>query len=170
MKISIIQITLGLLLVLSAILFSGLIESGYWQTKGIDGEYGVMSNGNPGANTAMRTWLLCYAGLGLAIQVASIVSLFLKARSSKAGLAMVLTILGGLVIVSLVVFMLWMEPDWSSYLKYMESVGSQVLMHHDPAWVVTQIIWKVVSFLVGLGVVGVAWLQLLRLKRLSAVG
>jgi hypothetical protein len=70
-----------------------------------------------------------------------------------------------LVLLSMIAYVLWLEPDWSPYLKYMESVGSQVLMHHDQAWVVTQIIWKVASLIVGLGVAGTGFMQWRRLRK-----
>jgi hypothetical protein len=165
LKTSVIQTVLGLLLVLSAMLFPGLVESGYhiWQGEGngfIYETFGLMKS-----NTPVRTWLWCYFGLGMAVLAAGIVSFFLKGRTSKAILSFVQLSLGILVLVSMIVYVLWVEPDWSPYLKYLESTGNQVLMHHDQAWLVTQIIWKVVSILVGLGVAGTGFMQWRRLRK-----
>jgi hypothetical protein len=165
LKISIIYTVLGVLVVLSVVLFSGMIESGYWYSQGNDGVYGVISNGNPGANTAMRNWILCYAGLGVAVLAAGIVSFFLKSRIYKVWLALVQTVLGGLVMVSLVVFMLWVEPNWASYTKVSDYTGNLIVMSHDSGWVIKQIIWKAAGILVGLGVAGTGFMQWRRLRK-----
>jgi hypothetical protein len=152
LKQSIIYTVLGFLLVLSAVLFSSLIEPGYWQTKGFDSAYRVISNANPGANTAMRNWLLFYTGLGLVVLAAGIAFFFLKTGISKTRLALIQTVLGGLVIVSLIVFVFWVEPDWLPYTKLSDHTGNLIVMSHDTAWVAGQIIWKVAVILLGLGV------------------
>jgi hypothetical protein len=165
MKTSIAQTALSLLLIGSAILFSGLIMGGYWHVQGTDGEFGVMVSGNPGRNTPMETWFWCYLGLGLAVLAAGITSFFLKARTSKSWLASVQVVLGGLVVISLVAYMVWVEPDWVPYTKLSDHTGNLVLMSNDATWVAQQIIWKAASILVGLGVVGLGLVQLRRFRR-----
>jgi hypothetical protein len=131
-----------------------MIEPGYWQTKGFDGVFWIISNINPGANTVMRNWLLFYAGLGLVVLAAGIASFFFKTDISKTRLALVQTVLGGLVIVSLIVFIFGVEPDWAPYSKLSDHTGNLVVMRHDPGWVATQIIWKTAVILLGLGILG----------------
>jgi hypothetical protein len=159
-KTSIVQTTLGLLIIVSAFLFSVLVEPGYWVARGIDSEFGVMVMGNPGRNTAMIDWMLSYAGLGLAVLAAGIISFFLRGRTSKSWLALVQVVFGGLVVISLVAYMIWVEPDWAPYTTLSHSTGNLVVMRHDSVWVVRQIVWKVASILVGLGVAGLGLIQM----------
>jgi hypothetical protein len=165
LKQSIIYTVLGSLFVLSAVIFSFLVEPGYWQTKGIDGSYWMLTLGNPSANTAMNTWTFSYAGLGLAVLAAGIVSFFLKTGISKTRLALGQTVLGGLVIVALIVFIFGVEPDWAPYTKLSDYTGNPVVMRHDPGWVAGQIIWKTAVILIGLGVAGTGFMQWRRLRK-----
>jgi len=164
MKMSIAQTALSLLLIGSAILFSGLIMGGYWHVQGTDGEFGILVSSNPGRNTPMETWLWFYFDLGLAVLSAGIVSFFLKTRTSKSWLVLVQVVLGGLVVISLVAYMVWVEPDWSSYTMLSEGTGNLVVMRHDATWVAQQITWKAASILVGLGVAGMGLMQLRRYR------
>lgn len=160
------QTALGVLLVVSAVLFSGLIEGGYWVTRGVDGGGGIISSmGNPGRNISMDTWLWFYLSLGLAVLAAGIISFFIKGIKSKSWLALVQAFLGGLVIISLVAYMVWVEPDWAPYTIVSESTGNLVVMRHDSTWVAQQITWKVASILVGLGVAGLGLVQMRRYRK-----
>ncbi len=165
MKTSVIQTALGLLLVSSAILFPGLVESGYYQWQGEGNGFIYDSFGLMASNTPVRTWLWCYFGLGLAVLAAGIASFFLKGRTPKEIISFIQLSLGMLALVLMIVYVLWVEPDWSPYLKYMESAGGQVLIHHDPAWVITQIVWKAASILLGLGVVGLSLADVFSLSK-----
>lgn len=166
MKIHFVQTALGVLLIVSAVLFSGLIEGGYWVTHGVDGGGGIISSmGNPGRNISMDTWLWFYLSLGLAVLAAGIISFFIKGIKSKSWLALVQVVLGGLVVVSLVAYMIWAEPGWMPYTKLLDSTGNMVVMRHDSTWVVQQIIWKVASILVGLGVAGLGLVQFRRYRK-----
>jgi len=164
LKTSIVQTALGVLLVVSAVLFSGLIMSGYWHVQGVDGDNTFMVSGLRLRNP-METWLWFYLSQGLAVLAAGIISLFLKTRMSKSWLALVQAVLGGLVMVSLLIFILWVEPDWAPYTIVSESTGNLVVMRHDSVWMAQQIVWKVASILVGLGVAGLGLAQFGRLRR-----
>ncbi len=113
----------------------------------------------------METWLWTYFSLGLAVLAAGITSFFLKARTSKSWLTLIQVVLGSLAVVSLMVYILWIEPDWTPYTRLSDGTGNLVFMRHDATWVVQQIIWKAASILVGLGVAGLGLIQLRRYRR-----
>ncbi len=162
---SIRQLPSGALIVLSAFLFSVLVEPGYWQDQGVDGELMLRTFANPGRNNDMEAWVLSYAGLGLAVLAAGIASFFVKTTIASVRLAAAQITLGVLVMFSLIFFMLWIEPGWAPYTRLSDHTGNLVLMSHDPGWVAKQLIWKAASLLVGLGVAGLGAIQLRRLRR-----
>ena len=161
-RLSMLQFLSGTLIVLSAVLFSVFVEPGYWRDQGVDGELMLMVFGNPGSNTAVESWVLSYTGLGLAVLATGIASFFIKTSIASVRLAAGQTLLGVLVVFSLIVFMLWIEPGWAPYTRLSDYTGNQVLMSHDPGWVATQLVWKAASLLVGLIVAGLGAMQLLR--------
>jgi len=163
MRAPIAQIVLVALVLVSAVPFSVLVEPGYWQDQGVDGELMLRTFGNPGRNTAMAVWILCYAGLGLAVLTTGIVSFFVR-RPARAWLPYAQTVLGILVVASLIVFILWIEPDWAPYSRLSDYTGNPVVMTHDPGWVAKQLIWKAAGILVGLAVAGLGVMQLRRYR------
>ena len=159
------QLLSGALIVLSAVLFSVLVEPGYWQDQGLDGGLMLRTFGNPGSNTAMETWVMSYAGLGLAALAAGVASLFIKTRMAIMRLATAQILLGVLVVFSLIVFMFAIEPGWAPYTRLSDYTGNLLIMSHERGWVATQLVWKAASLLVGLGVVGLGTMQLRRYRR-----
>ena len=113
----------------------------------------------------MVNWVWTYFSLGLVILAAGVVFLFLKARTVRLWLAFAQTILGSLVVISLIAFVLWVEPDWAPYTRLSDYTGNLVLISHDPGWVATQLAWKAASILTGLAVAGLGFMQLHKLRK-----
>lgn len=72
-------------------------------------------------------------------------------------LAVIQIALGALVIVLLVWFIGWVEPDYSSYTRLIEGIEVELLP--VPGWVMGAVFWKVVSFLLGLAILSCGIVQ-----------
>jgi len=168
MKLAIVQLVQGVLTVASAVLFSAGVMPGYWCASGVVGpDRSIIVNvfGNPGRNTVMETWLWCYLALALAILVVGIAFSIGTGRNARLTLATAQTVLGAFVVAALVVYMVWLEPGWVPHTKFMENVGEEVVVRHDPGWVMLQLFWKAASLVVGLGVTGLGLMQWRRLRK-----
>lgn len=164
MRLSLISLITGLCLIVSAVLFSGLIMSGYWVEYGVDGDQGVIISSNPGGFTTAVNWAWIYFSSGVVVLVSGIWSFFTKKQSAKKRLANIQFTLGVMIIILLVVYMVFIEPDWLPYLRYMENFGHQILIKHDTTWIVQQLTWKITGILLGLGVVVLGYIQLRKQK------
>ena len=77
-------------------------------------------------------------------------------------LAMTQIVLGVFIIGSLVWFIGWVEPHYGSFTKLIEDV--EVEFHPLPGWMIRMISWKVVSFVLGLGITGTGIVQLVKAR------
>jgi len=78
-------------------------------------------------------------------------------------LAITQIVLGALIISSLVWFIGWVEPDYSSFTKLIE--GVEVEFHPLSGWIIRMISWKAASFILGLSVLGCGIAQFVKARR-----
>ena len=71
-------------------------------------------------------------------------------------------VLGVVIVGSLVWFMGWVELDYGSYTKLYKDV--EVVIHPLPGWIMRLISWKVVSFVLGLAVLGCGTAQFIKAR------
>ncbi len=172
MRSATVLMILGALLVGSFIVFVAQVELGYYEHWRIDPDGNVIEllHGLQAPNPVLDAWRLVYLALGLATFGCGIVQ-FVQSRRGETdttgkgerGSTIAQIVLGALVLTSLVVFLLWAEPGWGQLSVIRD--GIEVTMQHRPGWVPLQIVWKAVSFLLGLAVTG---LGVARLRRLRA--
>lgn len=75
-------------------------------------------------------------------------------------MAVIQIILGVLIIGSLVWFVGWVEPESDSFIKLVE--GYEVELLPLPEWITHVIIWKAVSFVLGVAIISCGITQCLR--------
>jgi len=173
MKSAIAQIVLGILVVGSLIFWAGWVSTGYLYAEGtlpgIDTHImGVF--GNPGHVPLLEAWPFIYFSLGILVFGCGIAQ-YLNARLQAVGigrlawgirLAITQIVLGAVIVGSLVWFIGWVELDYGSYTKLYKDV--EVVMHPLPGWVMRLISWKVVSFVLGLAVLGCGTVQFIKAR------
>ncbi len=172
MRSATVLMILGALLVGSFFVFVGQVELGYYEHWRIDPDGNTIDLllGLQAPNPVLDAWRLVYLALGLATFGCGIVQ-YVQSRRRGTGAAgkgengstIVQIVLGALVLTSLVVFLLWAEPSWGQRSVIRD--GIEVTMQHRPGWVPLQIVWKAVSFLLGLAVTG---LGIARFRKLRA--
>lgn len=154
MKLAITQIVLGALIVVSSFLFVEYVIPGYYDEVMIDSNGNVVGHilGLHKPNVLMDIWSFIYPVLGLAVFGCGVAQ-YMQARRKtiNAILPIIHSILGGLIVASLVVLIVWAEPHFEPYTRFIGGVG-EVVIQKDPDWIVLQIAWKAVNFLLGLSV------------------
>jgi len=155
-KLAIIQIILGILIVLSMIYWVSWLSNGYHVREGLtpDGTT-IISNSLIMQNRALDVWSMLYPALGLAILGCGTAQCF---RPGSKYLVIGQIVLGALVIAALIWFVGWVEWDYGPFMYMTEKYG-EIEMKHLPGWEARLIIWKVISFLLGVGVVETAIVQ-----------
>lgn len=156
MKLSITQIILGLLVVISFFLFIVFVTPGYYREIIIDSNGNFIGHilGLHKPNVLLGIWSFIYFALGFMVSSCGVVQCVLgKRKTTKTVLAHILAILGVLILVSLIVLIIWVEPHFKPYTEFVENVG-QVTVQRDPDWIVLQASWKAVNFLLGLSILG----------------
>lgn len=163
-KLAIIQIILGALVVGSLIYWMGWLSSGYHIREGIAPD-GTIIRSFPLLipNPALDVWSIHYPALGLADLGCGIAQYF---RTGRKRLAVAQTVLGVLVVSSLVWFIGWVEWDYGPYIRVTERYG-EIEMKHLPGWEMRLMIWKVVSFIIGLGVAYCGAAQLIKRGKMA---
>ncbi|MBI2853110.1 MAG: hypothetical protein HYX84_08475 [Chloroflexi bacterium] len=161
-----IQIVLGMFIILSFILFL-LLLPGYYRLEMVDSEDNVigfvLGLGLSKPNVLLNIWMFIYPALGLAVIVCGMAQLVQARRNSvNTGLPITQVALGSLIIVSLLVFITWAEPDWRPVPVNGELIGRPevVMIRHVPDWVIRLTAWKAMSFIMGFGIVGFGTAQL----------
>jgi len=175
-KLAIAQMVLGMLVIGSLIFWAVWVSTGYLYAEGTvpgtDTVIGVF--GNPGRVPLLEIWPLIYVSLGLVVLGCGLAQ-YLTARRQAGGigrqawgirLAIAQIVLGAVIVGSLVWFIGWVELDYGSYTKLYKDV--EVVMHPLPGWVMRLISWKVVSFVLGLAVLGCGIAQFVRARRLAS--
>ena len=183
-KLAITQIILGMLVVGSLIYWMGWLSTGYFHYVGTDPDgniiLGVLGLHKP--NPFMEVWAVVYLVLGLSVLGCGIAQ-YLKARRQSAGigdkperrkhggegmkLAITQIVSGVLIIGSLVWFIGWVEPGYGSYTKLYKDV--EVVFHPLPGWIMRLTFWKVVSFVLGLAILGCGIAQVAQLRGLRKI-
>ena len=160
-RLALTQIVLGALVVGSLIYWMGWLSSGYHIREGIAPD-GTTIRSLPLLipNPALHVWSILYPALGLTILGCGIAQYF---RTGRKRLAVAQIVLGVLVVSSLVWFIGWVEWDYSPYIRVTERYG-EIEMKHLPGWIMRLISWKVISFILGLGVLGFGMAQLSRTR------
>ena len=172
-KLALTQIVPGALVVGSLVYWMGWLSTGYLYAEGTvpgtDIHVGVHSQ--PGRATLFfETWPFIYFSLGIVVFGFGIAQ-YLNARRQAVGIgrtawgigfAITQIVLGAVIVGSLVWFIGWVELDYGSYTKLYEDV--EVVIRPLPGWIMRLIAWKVVSFVLGLAVVGCGVAQLLRTR------
>ena len=189
-KLASAQIVLGILIVVSSFLFVEYVIPGYYDEvmpvdnptlAGVDtaalnhppgSDWMIDSNGNvvghiPGLhkpNVLMHIWELTYPAFGMGILGCSVAQYVQDRRkTTNTILPIIQSILGGLIVASLVVLIVWAEPHFEPYTRFIGGVG-EVVIQKDPNWIVLQIAWKAVNFLLGLSVPGCGTAQLIKTR------
>ncbi len=80
-------------------------------------------------------------------------------------LAITQIVLGVLIVGSLVWFIGWVEWDYGSFTKLIRDI--EVEFHPLPGWTMRLISWKVVSFMLGLSVLGCGIAQFIKARGLK---
>ncbi len=163
-KLAIAQIILGALIIGSVIYWLGWLSDGYHILEG------TTPNGHTihtlpllAPNPPMDVWTLLQPSLGLAVLGCGIAQLF---RIRNENLAIAQIVLGGFIISSLVWFTGWVEYDYGALTIVRDGYG-EIEMHRLPEWIVRLTIWKTVSFILSLLVIGTGIVQLTRLLKRS---
>jgi len=81
-------------------------------------------------------------------------------------LAIAQIVLGAVIVGSLVWFVGWAEPGYGSFTKLIEDGTREVTVHHDSGWIILLNSWKVVSFVLGLAVLGCGIAQFQKARRI----
>jgi len=173
-KLAIVQIILGMLVGGSLIFWAVWVSTGYLYAEGtVPGTdthvIGVF--GNPGRVPLLKSWMLIYFSLGMAVLGYGIAQ-YLTERHQATGtgeemwgirLAITQIILGAVIVSSLVWYIGWVELDYGLYTKLVEDVR-EVEIRPLPGWIMRLIFWKVVSFILGLAVLGCGTVQLVKAR------
>ncbi len=80
-------------------------------------------------------------------------------------LAITQSVLGVLIVGSLVWFIGWVEPDYGSVTRLIE--GVEVEIRPLPGWIMRLISWKAASFVLGFSVLSLGIAQLVKAKGLK---
>lgn len=166
MKLSITQIVLGALIVVSSFLFVEYVITGYYDEVMIDSDGNVVGHilGLHKPNVLINIWELTYPAFGMGILGCGMAQYAQARRKTiNAILPIIQSILGGLIVASLVVLIVWAEPHFEPYTRFIGGVG-EVVIQKDPDWIVLQIAWKAVNFLLGLSVLGCGTAQLIKTR------
>ena len=127
--------------------------------------------GNPGRVPLLEIWPFVYFSLGIVVFGFGIAQ-YLNARRQAIGIgrqawgirfAITQIVLGVVIVGSLVWFIGWVELDYGSYTKLYKDV--EVVIHPLPEWLIRLISWKVVSFVLGLAILGCGIAQYLKARR-----
>ncbi len=159
-KLAVVQIILGALIVGSLIYWEGWLSSGYHNLEGTapDG-MGIFIMPMLRLNPGLIAWELLYPALGLAVLGCGIARYF---KTGSMRLAVAQIGLGAVIIGSLVWFIGWAEWDYGPRTTMYQ--GIEVELHRPPGWETRLIIWKVVSFILGLAVIVTGIVQKVRVK------
>ncbi len=177
-KLALTQIILGILVVGSLVFWIGWVQTGYHDAFGADPDGNIRFRilGLLKPNPLMGVWAVIYFMLGLSV-LGSGIAQFLKGRRSKTAeedklevsnenrgvrLSMTQIVLGALIIGSLVWFTGWVEWDYHPITRLVE--GVEVEIRPLPGWMVRMISWKVLSFILGLGITGTGIVQLVKAR------
>ena len=168
MKLAITQIVLGALIVVSFFIFVEYIIPGYYREVMIDSDGNVIGHvlGLHKPNALLDIWSIIYPILGLAVFGCGLAQ-YLQARrkTTNTVLTNVQVILGLLILALLVAFIVRVEPHFEPYAKFIDNGTREVIVQKDPNWVVLQILWKAVSFLLALSVLGFGITQRIGARR-----
>ena len=170
-KLAINQIVLGILIIGSFFVFLVFVTPGYYNQEIIDTEGNIIGNvlGLHKLNMLLIIWTFIYPALGLAVLGCGIAQLIQARRNSiNKGLIIAQITLGALFLVSMVVFIIWAEPNWQPMPVEREIAGVQAaIIRHSPNWVILLIAWKVNSFILGLGVICCPAAQLIKRGKIA---
>jgi len=171
MKLAIAQMVLGALIITSIFLLVVYITPGYFYEVMIDSDGNVIGRvfGLHKVMVLLDIWSFIYSVvLGLAVFACGVAQ-YVQARrkTTNTVLTIIQVILGVLIVASLVVFIVWAEPHFESYTKFIENGTREVVVQKDPNWIVLQVSWKAVSFLLGLSVLGCGIAQYLKARGAS---
>ena len=160
-NLAVIQVFLGLLVVVSFFAFSGWLAGGYYVYEGtIPGtDTIVRTNINPEQVPLIDIWYFVFLALGSLVVIGGIWQ-FVKAwrfATGQGGLAVVQIIFGVVIFGLLIWYIVSVEPEYGSYTQLIE--GVEVNMHTLPGWNTGLIVWKAVSFLLGLVIIGTGAIQ-----------
>ena len=173
-KLAIAQIVMGILVVSSLIFWAGWVSTGYLYAEGIvpgTDTHVIGVFGNPGRVPLLEIWPLIYLSLGLVVLGFGIAQ-YLNARRQAVGigrqawgirLAITQVVLGAFIVGSLAWFIGWVELGYGPYTKLVEGVG-EVEVYSLPGWYAKMVSWKVVSFILGLAVLGCGTAQLAKAR------
>ncbi len=161
-KLAIIQIVLGTLIIASMIYWMSWLGNGYHVREGLtpDGTT-IFQQSLLKGNRALDVWSMLYPALGLAILGCGTAQCF---RPGSKYLEIVQIVLGALVIAALIWFIGCVEWDYGPFMHMTEKYG-EIEMKLIPGWETRLIIWKVISFVLGCGVVGTAIVQQMKAGR-----
>ena len=171
-KLAATQIILGILIIVSAYLFLVHVTPGYDLKQIIDAEGNIIGkiHGLTKLNVFLHICLLIYFVLGLAVTSVGTAQFFQTMRRSiSKGLTITQIILGVLIITSLVVFTVWAERDWQPIRIIVDSkeiFPEAVMIRYDPKWIILLKVWKTVSFILGLAVLGCGIAQFVKARRI----
>ena len=167
MRLAIAQIVLGILIFTSLFLFMEYVIPGYYYEVMIDSNGNVIGRvfGLHKPNVPLNVWLFTYPALGLAVFGCGVAQ-YLQARRKTINtvLTIIQVILGVLIVASLVVFIIWAEPHFEPYTRFIQDGTVEVVVQKDPNWIVLQVSWKAVGFLLGLSVLGCGIAQYLKAR------
>jgi hypothetical protein len=163
-KIAVVQIAQGRLIIGSLIYWVGCLSSGYHGREGIAPD-GTIIHSMPllTPNPALDVWSILYPALGLAVIGCGIAQYF---RKNGKRLAIAQIVLGVLVVASLVWFIGWVEWDYGFFIFVTEQYG-EIEMKLLPGWETRLIIWKIISFILGLSVVGTGITQFINARAIE---
>jgi hypothetical protein len=179
-KLAVAQVVFGILVVGSLLYWGSWLSDGYLYAdgaiSGTDTNYiGVF--GNPGRVPLIDVWSVIYFSLGIAVLCCGIAHYFTAGRQAGGTegytwgvrLAVVQVVLGAVIVGSLVWFIGWVELDYGSYINVMDGVGPiPIEIGPDPSWLVRLNAWKVISFMLGLLVLGCGAAQFIIARRIGS--
>ncbi len=119
-------------------------------------------------NVPLNIWSLAHPVLGMAVLGCGIARLVqVRRKTTRTVLPVVQTVLGALIVSSLVAFVVWAEPDWHWQPRPLPSGvkeynGKAVMIRDNPTWLVQMTTWKAASFILGLMVAGSGAAQIIR--------
>ncbi len=167
-RLAIIQMTLGALIITSLFLFIEYVIPGYYYELMIDFNGNVIGRifGLHKPNVLLDVWSFIYPTLGLAVFSFGVAQ-YLQARHKTINtvLTIIQVTLGVLIIASLMALIIWAEPHFEPYTRFIQNGTLEVIVQKDPNWKILQMSWKVVNFLLGLSVLGCGIAQSLKARK-----